>query len=363
MPPIPRRLFSLISAVLLLGGTLTAAEAQETGIALSVAEWLEPWDPATGGWIAVATGAPIKAETLMASDSMPLAPGDYDIYWVQNDETEPFIIAESATVLDGQITDLRIVSGARLEIADWVPGRDPVHGWFGAILPQSTEFDLINWTRNGSSIVLPPGEYDFFYETDETDNVPPIWLGNYAISAVYGGLGIEVALDEGVIVVVRPLPEGPAEEAGIIPGDAVIAVDGVVLGDLAMIDAVSLLRGAPGSEAVLTIERSKRQREITLIRQRVEPRRIVFAAGGIRLLSPDGREPIQPGGWWGVVFAGDDPVDFVNWMEGRSDTPMLLGPANYDVYWSPDGVGDPELLANSISVPNELVEVEIVTGK
>ncbi|HET9133933.1 MAG TPA: S41 family peptidase [Gemmatimonadales bacterium] len=71
----------------------------------------------------------------------------------------------------------------------------------------------------------------------------------------YGGLGIQIDVRDGVIMVVAPLPETPAERAGVEAGDQIIAVDGKSTRDLNQDDAIKTLRGAPGTPVVLEVRR------------------------------------------------------------------------------------------------------------
>ena len=71
----------------------------------------------------------------------------------------------------------------------------------------------------------------------------------------YGGLGIEITQDEGVIRVVSPIDETPAVRAGILAGDYITAVDGESIVGLTVNDAVTRMRGAPGTAITITIAR------------------------------------------------------------------------------------------------------------
>ncbi len=71
----------------------------------------------------------------------------------------------------------------------------------------------------------------------------------------FGGLGIEVTLDEGVIRVVAPIDGTPADRAGIESGDLIIRLDGKTVKGNSLESAVEQMRGEPGSEITLTIVR------------------------------------------------------------------------------------------------------------
>jgi carboxyl-terminal processing protease len=72
----------------------------------------------------------------------------------------------------------------------------------------------------------------------------------------YGGLGIQIDVRSGWITVVAPLPETPAERAGIQTGDQIIAINGTTTEGYSSEKAVSSLRGPAGSEVVLTVRRA-----------------------------------------------------------------------------------------------------------
>jgi hypothetical protein len=348
----------LIAAAVLVAAPAIAQNQPATGIALSLADWLEPWEEAGGGgWMAVETGQPATGATVVTGRTAALAPGVYDLYWLQNTSLAPLLIAGNVTVAEGNVTDVRVTTGAILETAAWVEARHPEHGWFGAILPTATTFDFVNVTRTGTTMFLPAGEYDFYFMQDETLGLPAIWMGTYVVESPFGGLGIEVsAEDDGNIVVVRALPGGPAERGGVLAGDILTAIDGAPLTGLALADAVALLRGPPESDAVLTVTRGKNVLDLSITRNVLEPSRIIRADNGIRLILPAGTT-IEPDGWWGIVFAGDSVDRLINRSTGTAGRPLLVGlPVSYDIYWNPDGKGDAELIAADVDVVGELVE-------
>ena len=73
----------------------------------------------------------------------------------------------------------------------------------------------------------------------------------------FGGLGLEVTQDNGVIKVVSPIDDTPAARAGMKPGDLILALDGNTVEGLSLNDAVDRMRGKPGSAIKLTIKREK----------------------------------------------------------------------------------------------------------
>jgi carboxyl-terminal processing protease len=71
----------------------------------------------------------------------------------------------------------------------------------------------------------------------------------------YGGLGIQIDVRDGWITVVAPLPQTPAERAGIEAGDQIVTVSGKSTQGLGQDEAVKVLRGAPGTVADIQVRR------------------------------------------------------------------------------------------------------------
>ena len=74
-------------------------------------------------------------------------------------------------------------------------------------------------------------------------------------SGKFGGLGIEVTMEDGVLKVISPIDGTPAAKAGILANDQIVALDGEDLSGIALNDAVDKMRGAIGSPITLTIQR------------------------------------------------------------------------------------------------------------
>lgn len=74
-------------------------------------------------------------------------------------------------------------------------------------------------------------------------------------SGEFGGLGIEVSMEDGFVKVVAPIDDTPAAKAGIKPGDLIIRLDDTPVKGMTLNDAVDIMRGKPGSKLLLTIIR------------------------------------------------------------------------------------------------------------
>ena len=74
-------------------------------------------------------------------------------------------------------------------------------------------------------------------------------------SGEFGGLGVEVGIEDGFIKIISPIDDTPASKAGIQPGDLIIKIDGQPTKGLNMSESVDKMRGKIGSKIVLTIVR------------------------------------------------------------------------------------------------------------
>lgn len=84
-------------------------------------------------------------------------------------------------------------------------------------------------------------------------------------SGEFGGLGIEVGMEDGYIKVISPIDGTPAAESGIKPGDLIIRLDEKSVRGMSLNDAVDLMRGKPGSEIVLSIVREGEEKPIDIV--------------------------------------------------------------------------------------------------
>ncbi|MBF0250225.1 MAG: PDZ domain-containing protein, partial [Alphaproteobacteria bacterium] len=74
-------------------------------------------------------------------------------------------------------------------------------------------------------------------------------------SGEFGGLGIEIVMEEGLVKVVSPIEDTPAHRAGIQAGDLLTHLDGDPIAGKSLSEAVSVMRGRPGTTIVLTVKR------------------------------------------------------------------------------------------------------------
>ena len=74
-------------------------------------------------------------------------------------------------------------------------------------------------------------------------------------SGEFGGLGIEVGMEDGFIKVISPIDDTPAQKAGLQAGDLIIRLDDTPVKGMSLNDAVERMRGEPGTDITLTIIR------------------------------------------------------------------------------------------------------------
>ncbi len=86
------------------------------------------------------------------------------------------------------------------------------------------------------------------------------------------GVGIQIAKDEETdrLLVISPIEDTPAFEAGILAQDKIVKIDGTDTKGMDVNDAVKLIRGERGSQVTLTIERNGQQRDYEITRERIE---------------------------------------------------------------------------------------------
>jgi carboxyl-terminal processing protease len=88
----------------------------------------------------------------------------------------------------------------------------------------------------------------------------------------FGGLGIEVGMEDGFVKVIAPIDDTPAQRAGVQSGDLIVRLDDTPVKGLSLNDAVKLMRGKPGTSIELTIIRKGEEKplKITVIRDTIK---------------------------------------------------------------------------------------------
>ena len=73
------------------------------------------------------------------------------------------------------------------------------------------------------------------------------------IRGFFGGIGAEVGIRDGVMTILAPMPDTPAEAAGVRPGDVILEVDGESIRGLSLLEVVRLIRGDKGTKVTLLL--------------------------------------------------------------------------------------------------------------
>ena len=84
-------------------------------------------------------------------------------------------------------------------------------------------------------------------------------------SGKFGGLGIEVGMEAGVVKVISPIDNTPASKAGLKAGDYIVKINSVQVQGKSLMEAVDLMRGLVGSSIELTVRRRGVKKALTLI--------------------------------------------------------------------------------------------------
>ncbi len=142
--------------------------------------------------------------------------------------------------------------------------------------------DLLTGAINGMLSSLDP--HSAYLDADDFKELQVGTQGEF------GGLGIEVGMEDGLVKVVSPIEDTPAYEAGIQTGDLIIKLDDTLVKGLTLNDAVKHMRGKPGTKIVLTIVRKNEPKPlvITLTRavikvKSVKPKLLEPGYGFIRI--------------------------------------------------------------------------------
>jgi carboxyl-terminal processing protease len=117
-----------------------------------------------------------------------------------------------------------------------------------------------------------------------TNFMPPELFKDFEseTSGEFGGLGIEISVQNGVLTIISPIEDTPAWEAGIKPGDKVISIDGNSTKGLSLIEASQFMKGKKGEKVVLTIirEGEDESKDITIVRGNVKIKSVKYTDMG-----------------------------------------------------------------------------------
>ncbi len=134
--------------------------------------------------------------------------------------------------------------------------------------------ELVNAAINGMVTSLDP--HSSYMDPKDFEDMQTQTRGEF------GGLGIEVTAEDGLVKVVSPIDDTPAQRAGIQSGDFISAINGISIQGLPLNDAVEKMRGAERSKVTLTVLRKgeKTPFELTLTRAVIRVQSVKFEAKG-----------------------------------------------------------------------------------
>jgi carboxyl-terminal processing protease len=92
----------------------------------------------------------------------------------------------------------------------------------------------------------------------------------------FGGLGIEITFKDGLLVVVAPMEDSPAERAGVRAGDVIVKIQGEFTKEFSLVDAVKRLRGPKGTPITISVSRkgSSQLIDLSIVRENISVRSI-----------------------------------------------------------------------------------------
>jgi carboxyl-terminal processing protease len=154
----------------------------------------------------------------------------------QGEATEPEVAAEAATEAKGKLPldDLRTFTKVYEHIRK-------------GYVEEITDSTLLEYAIKGMLSELDP--HSAYLNASSFDDLQVNTTGEF------GGLGIEVGMENGFVKVVSPIDGTPAEKAGVEAGDLIIKLDEKPVKGMSLGEAVDMMRGPKGSDITLTIVR------------------------------------------------------------------------------------------------------------
>jgi len=232
-----------------------------------------------------------------------------------------FVVAASLTLLSGQAMPADEVVSAPKSTAAPVTGNQlplPVDEVriFAQVLNQIRnsyvepidDRQLLENAIKGMLAGIDP--HSTYLADDDYDELQESTTGEF------GGLGIEVGIEDGLIRIIAPMDDSPAARAGILAGDLIIKLDDTPARDVTLGDTTDLLRGEPGTSIRLTIVREgvAEPFEITVTREIITARSIRY------------RE-LEPG--YGYIrisqFAANTGTEVVNALDSMQASAQMKG--------------------------------------
>ncbi|AKJ64255.1 S41 family peptidase [Kiritimatiella glycovorans] len=132
--------------------------------------------------------------------------------------------------------------------------------------------ELVTHALDGMLQALDP--YSRYMEDDEYTRMKDDMEGRF------GGVGVVISSREGMLTIVAPIEDTPAFEAGLLPGDRIVAIDGDPVEGVSLDEASSLLRGEPGTPVKLKVYRPENESHLSIeiVRDEIEVSSVKDAA-------------------------------------------------------------------------------------
>ncbi len=107
--------------------------------------------------------------------------------------------------------------------------------------------------------------YSYFMDAEEYEEMQTEYEGHY------GGIGIVITTRDNKLTIVSPIKNTPGERADLRAGDIITAIDGRETADMSQMKAVNMMRGEPGTEVILTINRGDNDPfDVEIVREDIE---------------------------------------------------------------------------------------------
>lgn len=170
--------------------------------------------------------------------------------------------------------------------------------FYGAIV------GMVDGLADPYSVFMTPTESKDFFEE---------------INGSFNGIGAEIGIKKEKLTIIAPLPGSPAEQAGIMPGDIVLAIDDLSTTYMTVNSATTYIRGEKGTTVTLTIGREgvEESLDIDVVRDTIQV------------------DSVQ----WEMVSAGESNIAYINITHFNSDTALMFQDSLTDILLEqPDGV-------------------------
>ena len=158
----------------------------------------------------------------------------------------------------------------------------------------------------------------------------------------FGGLGIEIGVRDDVLTVISPIEGTPAFQAGVLPGDKIIKIDGKTTADMNLEDAVKLLRGPKGTKVTITILRDGQEK----------PMDMTITRAMIHIESVKS-EMLEPG--YGYIKVRNFQVDTADDIRSALEEMGPLKGLILDLRYNPGGLLDQAVSVSDIFLSDGLI--------